>query len=228
MDDHLELGVKRAPRLPVVHDRQRADDEVRARPVEQVGERGRGLAEAHVVGEAAAEAESGRGTAATTARGAGTPHCGPARRVTAPPPPPPPPTPAGRRPPTPRPLAGRRPDRPALHPPRWDRLPLCPPPRRRPPPATATPPPRPPRARGEVRLASRPRSGAARPGRSAPSGGRCAAAPVPAASTRARSASKSGVPSTTASQSTNASLLKCPCDRRGRGLTCVPRPKARP
>ena len=45
--------------LPVVHDRQRADDEVRAGPVEEVGERGRRLAEPHVVGQAPAEPEAG-------------------------------------------------------------------------------------------------------------------------------------------------------------------------
>ena len=44
--------------LPVVDDRERADDEVRARSVDEVGERGRRLAEPHVVGEAAAEAEA--------------------------------------------------------------------------------------------------------------------------------------------------------------------------
>ena len=48
-----------ASALPVVHDRQRAHDEVRARAIEQVGQRGGGLAQAHVVGEAAAEAEPG-------------------------------------------------------------------------------------------------------------------------------------------------------------------------
>ncbi len=47
-----------ALRLPVVHDRERTDDEVWSRPVDEVGERRRRLAEAHVVGEAAAEAEA--------------------------------------------------------------------------------------------------------------------------------------------------------------------------
>ena len=44
--------------LPVVHHRQRADDEVRSGPVDEVGERRRRLAETHVVGEASAEAEA--------------------------------------------------------------------------------------------------------------------------------------------------------------------------
>ncbi len=52
-------GVKRrALRLPVVDDRERADDEVWPGSVDEVGERRRRLAEAHVVGEAAAEAEA--------------------------------------------------------------------------------------------------------------------------------------------------------------------------
>ena len=45
--------------LPVVDHAQRAHDEVRPRPLDEVGERGGGLAETHVVGEAAAEAEPG-------------------------------------------------------------------------------------------------------------------------------------------------------------------------
>ena len=50
---------------------------------------------------------------------------------------------------------------------------------------------------------------------------------VPAASTRARSASDSGVPSTTASQSTSASLLKCPLRSSVGASRAVPRtPKA--
>ena len=43
--------------LPVAHDRQRADHQVRARQCGEVGERGGCLAEAHVVGQAAAETE---------------------------------------------------------------------------------------------------------------------------------------------------------------------------
>ena len=60
VDLHLELG--REPlRLaaPVAHDAQGAHDEVRPGSFEEVGERGGGLAEAHVVGEATAEAELG-------------------------------------------------------------------------------------------------------------------------------------------------------------------------
>jgi hypothetical protein len=45
--------------LPVVHDAERADHQVRAGPLEQVGERGGGLAETHVVGEAPAESDAG-------------------------------------------------------------------------------------------------------------------------------------------------------------------------
>ena len=67
--------------LPVVDDRQRADDEVRARPVEEVGERRGRLAETHVVGEAAAEAEALEEAQPAEARGAGT---GAARRRTRP------------------------------------------------------------------------------------------------------------------------------------------------
>ena len=44
--------------LPVVDDGQGAHDEVRTRPFEQVGQRGGGLAEAHVVGQAPAEPEA--------------------------------------------------------------------------------------------------------------------------------------------------------------------------
>ena len=43
--------------LPVVDDRERADDEVRARPAEQVGQGGGGLAEPHVVGQAPTQPE---------------------------------------------------------------------------------------------------------------------------------------------------------------------------
>ena len=52
------VGVKRpASASQLWTTRQRAHDEVRAGPVDEVGERGGRLAEAHVVGEAAAEAE---------------------------------------------------------------------------------------------------------------------------------------------------------------------------
>ena len=44
--------------LPVVHDREGADDEMRSGPVDEMGERRRRLTEPHVIGEASTEPEA--------------------------------------------------------------------------------------------------------------------------------------------------------------------------
>ena len=60
MHGDVELGCEPfALSAPVTDDAQRADDEVWAGAFEQVGQRGRRLAEPHIVGQHATEAEFG-------------------------------------------------------------------------------------------------------------------------------------------------------------------------